>query len=516
MTTRWRESVGLITLCVGLAAATISPARAVTDADCRHRVNSTQERLLACIRRDVLWQHLVELQKIADANPGAQGHANRNIGTKGYRASVEYVTRLMQKAGYHVQIQAYPWKRSRTVGTPQLTIDGHVYREATDWFVAGLSGSGQVHAAIAAPGLESETSTGCDSASFHGFARGSVALLKRGACDFDTQVANAQAAGASAVILYNDKADIDANGPYRKHARGEAFSAMLSQPANIPVIGALSYEDGAALAAQSRSGNAPVAALSVQTELFSRKDYNVIADSPYGDDAHTVVVEGHLDAIHGAGILDNGSGSSTILEIARNLANTPTKNHLRFIWFGGEEIGLLGSKYYVSALSPAELKKIAFDIDVDVTATPNYAILIADPGHAHAADKFPKKVIRDSQPGNHAFLEYFRSIGIASRIASFGNDGTDSIPFSFAGVPNTGILTQQDCCKHDWEVRLWGGFTGNFEGNIPSHDGGCVDNPGRWCDNLSNNDRGVLEFVSKATAAVVLKFANDGGLGRKK
>jgi len=36
-----------------------------------------------------------------------------------------------------------------------------------------------------------------------------------------------------------------------------------------------------------------------------------------------------------------------------------------------------------------------------------------------------------------------------------------------------------------------------------------VDWPGRWCDNLSNNDRVVLEFVSKAVAAVVLKFANN-------
>ena len=41
-----------------------------------------------------------------------------------------------------------------------------------------------------------------------------------------------------------------------------------------------------------------------------------------------VVVDAHLDAIHGAGILDNASGSVSILELALNLAHTPTRNRL--------------------------------------------------------------------------------------------------------------------------------------------------------------------------------------------
>ncbi|HEX4413536.1 MAG TPA: M28 family peptidase, partial [Lacipirellulaceae bacterium] len=268
------------------------------------------------------------------------------------------------------------------------------------------------------------------------------------------------------------------------------------------------------LAAQSMSDHAPAANVAVRTDIKSDVDYNIIADSPFGDANHNVVVDAHLDSIYGAGILDNGSGSATILEIALNLANTPTKNRLRYIWFGGEELGLLGSRYYTHNLRHEEVKKIAFDIDVDVTATPNYAILIADPGHATQKAKFPPNVIPDSQIGNRKFSRYFRTIGIPARIASFGNDGTDSLAFSLAGVPNTGILTQQNCCKHDWEVRLWGGFTGNFEGNIPGRNGGCVDWPHRWCDNLSNNNRAVLGFVSKAVADVVFQFANDANLVR--
>jgi hypothetical protein len=40
-----------------------------------------------------------------------------------------------------------------------------------------------------------------------------------------------------------------------------------------------------------------------------------------------------------------------------------------------------------------------------------------------------------------------------------------------------------------------------------STDGGCVDNPMRWCDNLSNNDPKVLTFMSKAFATMVIQMA---------
>jgi uncharacterized pyridoxal phosphate-containing UPF0001 family protein len=34
-----------------------------------------------------------------------------------------------------------------------------------------------------------------------------------------------------------------------------------------------------------------------------------------------------------------------------------------------------------------------------------------------------------------------------------------------------------------------------------------VDNPFRWCDNLNNNDKNVLTFVSKAFAASTIQMA---------
>ena len=91
----------------------------------------------------------------------------------------------------------------------------------------------------------------------------------------------------------------------------------------------------------------------------------------------------------------------------------------------------------------------------------------------------------------------------------FSPQGTDAINFNFAGIPASGVLTGKDCCKTQHEVDLFGGYLGNFEGNIPSFDGGCVDNPFLWCDNLSNNDADVMTLVSRAFANMVVQMDFD-------
>lgn len=464
----------------------------VTPGTCAQRVNDTLAKIEECMTRWSLWHHLKQFQIIADEHPGPLGHGNRNTGTSGYKASVDYVSELMREAGYHVTIQPYKYETSVLTGTPAFAVSGKNYTYEKDWFVASLSGGGALTASVEPP---SGSSDGCSPNDFADFKSGNVALLQRGACDFDTQVANAQAAGAAGAILYNDVLDEG------------AYEARLTAPVAIPVIGVASNAVGTELLRRYARGAASVR-IEIRRRHKSDIDYNVIADSAYGDPHHVVAIDAHLDSIYGAGMLDNASGSTTILEIGLNMAKTLTRNRLRYIWFGGEEIGLLGSRYYTKHLTKPQLHNLVFDVDVDVTATPNFDVLVADPKYARKVKEFPKNVVPQSEVGNAAFYDYFKSAGIISRPAWFGNNGTDSLSFSLVGVPDTGILTNQDCCKHTWEVALWGGFLGNYEGDIPSRNGGCVDYPHRWCDNLSNNDPFVLEFISKATAGVTFKLAN--------
>jgi Zn-dependent M28 family amino/carboxypeptidase len=473
------------------------PSSSAQPSGCENRVNDTPAKLDACITPSSLWGMLSQFQRIADQNKGPDGHGYRDSGTPGYEASVDYVAGRMQRAGYNVTIQQYVFASSEVSGTPQFGTTSHSYGLNSAWFVALRSGSGAVTAPVEAP---SRSGDGCFATDFGGFTRGNIALIERGQCTADTQVANARAAGARAVILYL--------------AEGAAYRPRLNYPAGIPVIGVAMGAVGADLTRRSESGSAVTAHIDVQMRRRSITDYNLIAESPYGDAAHTVVIDAHLDSIYGAGMLDNASGSTSILATALALAKTPTHNRLRYIWFGGEELGLNGSSYYTTHLTPAELHRIAFDVDVDVTATPNFDLEVADPAYAQNVGQFPSNVVPQSRIGNDAFYDFFTVEGVASRPAPFGNSGTDSNSFALVGVPDSGILTRQDCCKGQSEVRLWGGFTGNYEGHIPSFDGGCVDLPNLWCDNLSNNDPFVLELATKAVAKVTLTLANDAGLRR--
>ena len=491
---------------INAASAASAPSRAT----CLHGSNNSTAKLLACIGQPWLWNHLVDFQNISDQNPGSNGHGNRDTGTKGYKASVDNVAAQMRQAGYSVTVQSYPYSATVLAGTPRFQAAGLRYDWNRDWFVAHLSAGGTIAAPLQ---VLAGDGSGCSIEEFSRFTAGNIALLQRGSCRYDVQVHNAAEAGASAVILYNQPvrffvADLLPASSSPGPDDGRGFEARLTHAAPIPVVGVVSNAIGSALRQQAGQGHMPVVQLDIPTTTVSGTDYNLIAESPYGNPNQTVVVDAHLDAIYGAGILDNASGSATILEVALNMAHTPTRNRLRYIWFGGEELGLLGSDYYTKHLGASDRKKLVFDMDVDVTATPNYDYLVADPGHAPNVRRFPPNVVPNSHIGNQYLADYFASVKVPERLAWFGNEGTDSNSFALIGIPDTGILTMQDCCKQHWEVKIWGGFTGNYEGKVPGSNGGCVDNPNRWCDNLANNDPAVMVIASKAAAYAIFQLAN--------
>jgi hypothetical protein len=491
----------------------VATSAEATRDDLRAPIRETPEKLLAAIQNGPLWQHLSHFQTIADQHPGADGHGNRDTGTSGYKASVNYVANLMRRAGYTVTIQSYPYSISQVVGVPTLSLAGRNYPVEKDWVMARLSGGADVTARVRPV---TGFGTGCSAEEFANFRRRDIAILRRGDCAYDAQVANAEQAGASAVILYDPQSQPEARSKEDRAIEGSRMQRpRLHRQAKIPVVAVVSPALAADILGRTAADESPVAHLQIRMQTTSGTDYNVIADSSYGDSDHVVVVDAHLDSIFGAGMLDNASGSTTILEIALQMSGTPTLNQLRYIWFGGEEIGLLGSAYYTTHLTQQERNLIAFDIDADVTATPNYDYEVADPKFAYNVNQFPPNVVPDSQIGNQFYADYFNSVGVPSLPAPFGNTGTDSNSFALIGIPDTGILTRQDCCKESSEVALWGGYLGNYEGNIPSFDGGCVDRPNLWCDNLSNNDPAVLAVASQATAYVTFQLANYAFTPRK-
>jgi len=508
---RPRWWVVLTCAAVGLGLAAVPTARAAAaPAQCDTQVNDTPSKLLPCITTDDLWNHMKKFQAIADANPSpADGHPSRNSGEPGYKASADYVAQVMKDAGYNVTIQQYTFTYYAYTGVPAFsqtapTSQGFVLN--TDWGPGQSTGSvtggivQPVGGIVLPPTPTSSSTSGCTASDFSGFTAGRVALIQRGGCNFGVKAQNAQTAGASGVIIFNE------GNP----GRTGLLIGGLSDAAGNPVIPAIpvaftTFAVGQSLYNQAQQSSPPAVSLSIPAIVKpNTPDYNVIAESKGGSSNHVVVVDAHLDAIYGAGMLDNASGSATILDVAQQMKNVNPLNKLRFIWFGGEELGLLGSTAYINSLSATDKSHIGYDLDADVTATPNYTIGVLDPAGPDlftgtVSSTFPNRVYKASTVARDQAIAYFDSIQKNHEL--FSPVGTDAFNFNQVGIPASGLLTGQDCCKNQHEVDLFGGHLGNFEGNVPSFDGGCVDNAFLWCDNLSNNDPAVLTFMSKAFAS---------------
>ena len=513
---RARLFVASVSVALGLALLPAASVAAVTPAECDARVNDTPAKLVECIQKDALWAHMQAFQAIADANPGPDGMPSRNSGEPGYKASVDYVAGLMEAAGYNVTVQTYTFNYFAFQGIPSMVESSptsHTFTLGDEWGPGASDGQVASHDVEPAGGIvlpptaTSSSTSGCTAADFATFTSGNIALIQRGGCNFGVKVLNAEAAGATGVIIFNE------GNPGRTgllvgslvDADGTPFTP------NVPVA-FTTFDVGNTLNTEAGAGSV-VMSLSVHgIQDPNREDYNLIAESPGGDKNHVVVVDAHLDAIYGAGMLDNASGSATILETALQMKNVTPRNKLRFIWFGGEELGLLGSAYYVNNLTSSERSHIGYDLDADVTATPNYTIGVLDPAGPDlftgtSSTKFPNRVYKPSTVARDQAIAYFDSINKNHEL--FSPVGTDAFSFNAVGIPASGLLTGQDCCKSQAQVDLFGGYVGNYEGNVPSFDGGCVDNPFRWCDNLSNNDPDVLTFMSKAFADMTVRMAFD-------
>jgi hypothetical protein len=510
-------AVAALVAMTGLAA----PTRAAAADPCATQVNDTPSKLIPCVRTEDLWNHMKAFQAIADANPGPDGHASRNSGEPGYKASVDYIAKLMSEAGYDVTIQTYKFFYFAYTAIPvlrELSPVAHDYAVVTDWnpgqsvgsTTAAIQPAGGI---VIPPTPTSSSSSGCTAADFADFKSGNIALIQRGTCNFGVKVLNAQAAGATGVIIFNE------GNPGRT---GNLIGNLVDAAGNriVPTIPVAftSFANGSGLLDQYQQAVAagtdpPVLNLSIQAVVDpNRDDYNVIAESRGGDKNHVVVVDAHLDAIYGAGMLDNASGSATILDIAQQMRNVNPRNKLRFIWFGGEELGLLGSEYYINTLPSNDLGHIGYDLDADVMATPNYTVGVLDPAGPDlfsgvSTTTFPNRVYKASGISRDIAINYFDSVGLNHEL--FSPVGTDAFNFNAVGIPAGGLLTGQDCCKSQHQVDLFGGTVGNYEGNLGTFDGGCVDNPFRWCDNLDNNDPAVLTFMSKAFADMVVRMAFD-------
>ena len=138
----------------------------------------------------------------------------------------------------------------------------------------------------------------------------------------------------------------------------------------------IGYEDGLTIKEMLVLDNASVE-VSINMTNYSGpiKARNIIATLPGSTNPdEEVIIGGHLDSWDLAtGALDNGIGSFAVLDIARTfIANElqPVRT-TKFVFFMGEEQGLLGSRHFVKqAKETGEIEKIKFMMNLDMTGNP--------------------------------------------------------------------------------------------------------------------------------------------------
>jgi Zn-dependent M28 family amino/carboxypeptidase len=232
----------------------------------------------------------------------------------------------------------------------------------------------------------------------------------------------------------------------------------------------------------------------------TRTTRNVIAETPGGDPNSVVVVGAHLDSVsRGPGINDNGSGSAAILEVAETYAaqgRTP-RNKIRFMWYGAEEFGLIGSTFYVNSLSAAEQDRIALMLNFDMVGSPNFVRFVYD-GDNSAFPVGPGAAAGPPGSGEieRVFSDYFDSQGLATEETAFSGR-SDYGPFIAVGIPAGGLFTGAEGIKTAAQAEVYGGTAG--EQYDPCYH--------LACDTYANNSDTVLDQNSDAIAHAVLYFS---------
>lgn len=266
----------------------------------------------------------------------AEGIGPRPGGSQQERQAAELIAGELGRFGLETQLQ--PFEVPPTFGRDILKVTGPSER-AVPAAPLQLTGLGAVSGELVAAGLGRPEDFPA------GGIKGKVALMERGQIPFEAKVQNATAAGAVGAVIYNNQPGL--------------FGGTLQSPARIPALG-IAQAEGQSLQRQLAEG-----AVTVTMNVVAKQSQNVVGILNKGR-SQIVVVGGHYDTVPATGgANDNTSGTATVLVLAREAAGRSYPFELRFIAFGSEELGLVGSSRYVESLPEAERTRVIAMLDFD-------------------------------------------------------------------------------------------------------------------------------------------------------
>jgi hypothetical protein len=193
--------------------------------------------------------------------------------------------------------------------------------------------------------------------------------------------------------------------------------------------------------------------------------HNVIAEIKGVEKPEEVVIVcGHLDSWHQAtGTTDNGTGAATTIEAARILAKVGAKpkRTIRFILWGGEEQGLLGSIAYVRR-HRQEMKLVSCVLNHDTGTNWAHRLSVSE-------KQFPlmKKVLAPVMKLTSPDKGMKGPVFILKKVKSLGRGGgSDHASFLRAGVP---AFPWGLTGKSNYFGRTWHSQWDTYDAAIPAY-----------------------------------------------
>ncbi|CCG25741.1 Ape3 vacuolar aminopeptidase Y [Candida orthopsilosis Co 90-125] len=432
------------------------------------------ELLQESIDESNLKKRAESLFKIANYSTKKYGHPTRVIGSPGHWATIRYIISELKKLGgyYTIKTQSFD------------AIDGHI--ESYSLLIDGVQPKSLKPLALTPPTTDKRPahgnlvlveSNGCSLHDYPHLTKDNIVLIKRGECSFGDKSRNAGKLGAKGAIIY------DSQG---------AVSGTLGTPSGEEVATVAVDEkdvDEYIKKLKTNPNHKFETTLYVDAYVKNISTINVVADTVFGDHDNIVSLGAHSDSVGaGPGINDDGSGTISLLEVAKQLTKYKINNAVRFAWWAAEEEGLLGSTYYANHLSKSDNKKLRLFMDYDMMASPNYEYEVYDANNKDHPNGSGN--LRD------LYIDWYTTHGLNYTLVPF--DGrSDYVGFIDQGIPAGGIATGAEKLK-DKEAKQ------KFGGDLGKAFDPCYH---QLCDDLSNPSYEAWGLNTKLIAHSVATYA---------
>lgn len=282
-------------------------------------------------------------------------YSPRPSGSEEELRTAEFLRDEMEGLGYQAELQDFTVERfSRELPVFTLSDSDASFEEEIRALPMSNSGLGDVSAALVfVQKAFEEDLVDID-------LTGAVAVIERGDITFQEKVGRVAEAGAVGAIVYN-------NAP-------GGFAGALRDTSPIPAV-SITREDGLALLDRLEADEEVVASLFI--EMDSQPSQNVIAEKPgTAPDGGVVIIGAHYDSVEDTQAAnDNSTGITSLVLMAEELQDKEYSFTLKFVFFGVEEIGLFGSRHYVSSLSEEEHADIIAMLNFDSLGAGEAAVM---------------------------------------------------------------------------------------------------------------------------------------------